>query len=140
MSEPETPNWQPISAIPTIAYAIDGMLESVEEVYKSLQQAQIRGSHVLDDYTVGRVREAHTTQFNDLWLYEEQLDRWRDASPTPAQRAELERLNQQLIRLRRLLTSSLSLTEELAEATIEKVLSKSDIELALDVLSGKLKR
>ncbi len=88
---------------------------------------------------MGRVREVHTTQRNDLWLYEEQLSRWQHAEPTPAQSTEIKRLQQKLDQLRSVLTACLALTEELKEGTIEKVLGKSDIEMAVDFLSGKLK-
>ncbi len=83
MSQSPTPNWQPISFLPELASMIDGMLESAEDVYQSLQQAKDR-PHVMDDYTVGRVRDVHSTQRNDLWLYEEQLARWSTADPTLA--------------------------------------------------------
>ncbi len=138
MADEQTPNWQPISFLPKLAEMVDGMLESAEEVYRSLQQAQDR-PHVMDDYTIGRVREVHTTQRNDLWLYEEQLSRWQQAEPMPAQHTEIKRLQRQLDQLRSVLTLCLALTEELKEGTIEKVLGKSDIEMAVDFLSGKLK-
>ncbi len=83
---------------------------------------------------MGRVREVHTSQRNDLWLYEEQLSRWQHAEPTPAQHTEIKRLQRQLDQLRSVLTSCLALTEELKEGTIEKVLGKSDIEVAVDFL------
>ena len=79
------------SALPMLGEAIDGMLESAEDVPQSLEQARSR-PHVLDDYTLGRVREAHGTQLNDLWWYTERLARWHRASPTPAQQQELARL------------------------------------------------
>jgi hypothetical protein len=136
MSEHRIPQWHPIEALPMIGQAIDGMLESAEEVVQSLEQARPR-SHVLDDSTIGRVREAHGTQLNDLWLYTEQLARWRRVNPTPAQAQELERLTQQLAALRRVLTASLVLAEELQAGTIEKVLAKDDVELAVEYLLGK---
>lgn len=139
MAHAQAPNWQPLSFLPKLAAMIDGMLESAEDVYSSLQKAQPHGRHILDDYTVGRVREVHGTQLNDLWLYEEQLARWSNADPTSAQHQEINRLTHQLDRLRSVLTASLALTEDLKEVTIEKVLAKSDVEVALDVLSGKLK-
>jgi hypothetical protein len=115
---------------------VDGMLESAEEVYGSLQQAQDR-PHVMDDYTIGRVKEVHTTQRNDLWLYEEQLAQWQQAAPTPAEAAEIKRLQQQLDRLKGVLTACLALADEIAEGTIEKVMGKSDVELAIEVLTGR---
>jgi hypothetical protein len=139
MTEHKTPNWQPITFLPKLSEMIDGMLESAEDVYQSLQQGQDR-PHVLDNYTVGRVRDVYTTQRNDLWLYEEQLSHWQDVTPMPAEGEEIKRLQHQLDRLRNVLTSCLALTDELQEGTIENVLGKSDIEIALDVLSGKLKR
>jgi hypothetical protein len=138
MPEDRVPQWHPLAALPMIGQAIDGMLESAEDVVQSLEQARPR-LHVLDDYTIGRVREAHGTQLNDLWWYTQQLTRWRQASPTPAQGQELDRLTQQLAALRRVLTASLALAEELQAGTIEKVLAKDDIELALEYLLGKRK-
>jgi hypothetical protein len=120
-----------------IAQALDGMVESAEDVLQSLEQARPH-PHVLDDYTIGRVREAHGTQLNDVWWYTEQLARWHRATPTPAQQ-ELERLTHQLTALRRVLTTSLVLAEELQAGTIEKVLAKDDVELALEFLLGKRK-
>jgi hypothetical protein len=138
MPEDRVPQWHPISALPMIAQALDGMLESAEDVLQSLEQARPR-PHVLDDYTIGRVREAHGTQLNDLWWYTEQLARWQRANPAPAQQQELERLTHQVAALRRVLTASLALAEELQAGTIEKVLAKDDVELAFEFLLGKRK-
>ncbi len=138
VADGQTPNWQPISFLPELAEMVDGMLASAEEVYGSLQQAQDR-PHVMDDYTIGRVREVHTTQRNDLWLYEEQLARWQHTMPTLAQETEIKRLQRQLDQLRSVLTVCLALTDELKEGTIDKVLGKSDVELAIEVLTGKRK-
>jgi hypothetical protein len=136
MPDHRVPQWHPISALPMIAQALDGMLESAADVVQSLEQARPR-PHVLDDYTIGRVREAHGTQLNDLWWYTEQLARWQRARPTPTQQQELERLTHQLTALRRVLTASLALAEELQAGTIEKVLAKDDVELAMEFLLGK---
>ncbi len=118
---------------------VDGMLESAEDVYQSLQQAEDR-PHVMDDYTVGRVREVHSTQRNDLWFYEEQLARWSKADPTLAQRQEIDRLTHQLGRLMSVLTFTLALADALKEGTIDTIMVKSDIELAIEMLTGKRKR
>jgi hypothetical protein len=138
MSQDQEPRWNPISRLPMIATAIDEMLGLAEEQYGNLQQARER-PHVLDDYTVSRVAKVFTEQSNDLWLYEEQLARWKKDELTATQRREVERLDEQLTRLREAIASILSLAEELKSGTIESVLAKSDIELALEVLSGKRK-
>lgn len=76
MIEKTTPQWQPIERLALIAHHIDGMLESAQEQYETLQLAQPK-PFVLDDYTVGRVIDVFTVQQNDLWLFDEQLHRWQ---------------------------------------------------------------
>ena len=134
----QTPNWQPISFLPQIAEMIDGMLESAQGVLDSLERARTR-PHTMDDYTLGRVREVHGTQLNDLWLYEEQLSRWRKDSPTDRQRTEIERLTDQLTTLRHVLTLCIVLTDEMKDGTIDQILAKDDVELAIEFLMGKRK-
>src|SRR5450755_4910319 len=85
------PRWQPIEMLSTLAQHIDGMLESSQEQYETLQEAKPK-PYVLDDYTVDRVISAFTTQIADLWLFDEQLQRWLSGSPTAEQRAEVTRL------------------------------------------------
>ena len=134
----QTPNWQPISFLPSIADMIDGMLESAQEVHVSLQQARTQ-PHVMDDYTIERVHDVHGTQLNDLWLYEEQLARWQKGNQTETQRQEIGRLTDQLTELRQVLTACLALADEMKDGTIEKILAKDDVELALEFLMGKRK-
>ena len=128
-----TPNWQPIGQVSRIAHHIDGMLESAEEQYETLQLARPK-PHVLDDYTVGRVIEVFTVQRDDLWLFDEQLRRWEAGQLTAAQGKEVERLVSQMKRLREVITAILALADELKERTIEKVMAKSDVELGIEAL------
>ena len=132
----QPPHWNPISRLPEIATAIDGMLEMAEEQYSTLLEVRDR-THVLDDSTVGCVIEVFTKESEALWLYEEQLRRWQAIDLTVTQRQEVERLGGQLSTLREVIASILALAEELKGGTIERVLAKSDIELALEVLLGK---
>jgi hypothetical protein len=124
------PTWQPITRLSKIAHHIDGMLESAEENYGNLQEAKPK-PHVLDDYTVGRVISVFATQRDDLWLFDEQLRLWKARQLTATQRAEVERLQGQMKRLREVITSILALADELKERTMEKVMAKSDVGLGL---------
>ncbi len=136
--ERTTPNWQPITALPTIASLIDGMLHETEVQYETLLKAKDR-PHVLDDATVARVVEVYTKQSDDHWLFDEQLTRWDKSKLSPPQRKEVARLRKQVERLRGVCTSILDLAAELKTGTIEQVLAKSDLELTMDVLAGKRK-
>lgn len=133
MAQHPHPNWQPIAQLPLIASIIDGMLESAEEQEHLLQQAKPK-PHVLDDATVGRVVEVFTAQRDDLWLFEEQLRRWRGQPLTVTQQREVGRLTGQLARLRQVIAAILTLTDELKRGTIEQVLAKSDEQLGLEAL------
>ena len=53
------PNWQPIGQVSRIAHHIDGMLESAEEQYESLQLARPK-PHVLDDFVNAILIESHS--------------------------------------------------------------------------------
>ena len=78
--------------------------------------------------------QAFTTQISDLWLFDEQLSRWRSEQLTGAQRQEVERLVGQMKRLREVDNQVLALAKELSQGTIEKVMSKSDAELGMEYL------
>lgn len=116
-----------------IANHIDGMLEEAVEHLATLQEA-IPKPYVLDDYTVNRVIKVFTTQQNDLWLFDEQLQRWKATSLTPKQLQEVTRLLAQMERLHETISNILALAAELKEKTIEKMLSKSDLEIGLEAL------
>ena len=129
-------HWQPISALPLIGSMIDGLLDEVEKQYANLQTCRPK-PHVLDNDTVARVIEVYSAQADDVWLYEEQLSRWRNLNLTLAQREEVDRLAAQIPTLRERITALLALAEELKGGTIETVLAKSDLELGLEWLLGK---
>jgi hypothetical protein len=127
------PQWQPISKLPLLTHHIDGMLEAAQEQYQTLLPAKAR-PHALDDYTVNRVIKVFTELQEDLWLFDEQLKRWSEATLSTQQRKEVERLQDQMMKLREQITTILALADEMGKGTIEKVLGKSDAELGLEFL------
>ena len=133
MTVDPVPNWQPLTALPLIASLLDGELADGQEHYASLLAVRDR-PHVLDDATVERSLTLHTEQRDFLWVFAEQLARWRNEDPSDAQSRELDRLEGQLERLRAVLTAILELAEELQQGTIERVLAKSDLELGIEAL------
>jgi hypothetical protein len=83
------------------------------------------------------VFEVFGSQKDDLWLFEEQLARWKMDKLSVGQRHEVDRLTEQVGRCRTVIESILSLAEQLKQGTIEKVLAKSDLELGLEFLLSK---
>jgi len=133
-----TPNWQPISALPMIAFMIDGMLHDTQEQYKTLLEARNK-PHVLDDDTVDRVYSVFTTQLEYVALYDEQFSRWKNGRLSSDQRQEVERLTRQMERLQQVCHQILSLAAELKEGTIDRIMEKSDFQLGVEILTGKIK-
>jgi hypothetical protein len=133
-----TPNWQPLSMLPMMLNMVSGMLDEVQTQLQNLRAAQER-PHVLDDYTVGRVLKVYGEQQDFLWVYEAQLERWQQESLSAEQSQQTEQMAAQLAQLKPGLSEILAIANDIKDKTIESVLSKSDAEIALDVLSGKLK-
>ena len=133
MADNPTPNWQPLTALSLIASLIDGELADGQEHHATLLSVRDR-PHVLDDATVERTIKLHAEQRDFLGVFAEQLARWRNEHPSDAQRRELDRLEGQLERLRKVLSDILALAEELQQGTIERVLAKSDLELGIEAL------
>ena len=110
-----TPQWQPITQLPLIAKMIDDHLESVADVYHTLQEAQAHPG-ALDDATVNQTIRVYTEQREkSVWLYEDQLRRW--AAQT--------------------LTATLALATALKPYTIERLLAADDAEPGAPVAGGE---
>ena len=132
LADDPAPHGQPLAALPLIASLIDGELADGQEHHAALLAVRDR-PYVLDDATVERSIKLHTEQRDFLGVFAEQLARWRNERPTDAQRRELDRLDGQIERLRKVLGDILVLADELQQGTIERVLAKSDLELGLDL-------
>ena len=133
MVDDPAPHWQPLTALPLIASLIDGELADGQEHHATLRSVRDR-PYVLDDATVERSIKLHAEQRDFLGVFAEQLARWRNERPTDAQCRELDRLEGQLERLRKVLSDILALAEELQQGTIERVLARGDLELGLEAL------
>ncbi|QDZ77785.1 hypothetical protein [Bacillus cereus] len=138
MTKTPEPNWQPISALSMIANMIDGQLEESQEQYTTLLETQQK-PHVLDDYTVHRVIQVYTDQLEFLPIYIMQLEKWQtEMSLTLTQQNEIKRLKEQVTQWKQVLTDILNLANKLKEETIEKVISKSDLELGIQSLKNNI--
>ena len=136
MSDRGEPTWQPIAMLPTIAMLIDGSLSHAREHYATLLEARPK-PHVLDDATIARVKRVNGESIEYCDVYDEQLRRWCTGALTSAQKGEVVRLEGANREWRALLTDILALAEELATGTIERELSKSDLQLGIEyVLRG----
>jgi len=112
--------WRPIGTLPDMARAIDDHVAQLEEQHAALQAARAQ-PFVVDDATVANVVRVHVEVLEDAALFEEQLARWRPVADS-AQDAELNRLQEQMIRYRGICERILAMASELRRATVEAVL------------------
>jgi hypothetical protein len=128
-------NWQPITFLSKLGYMIDGMLESAQETYGPFSQIKVH-----DDFTIKRVIEVTGQQIEAEWLYDEQLEKWsQQPGLKTTHRNEIQRLQGQMAELKKVNRDILAIAEKHKDTTVEKVLEKSDAELGLDFLMGKLR-
>jgi hypothetical protein len=125
--------WQPVSMLPAIGSMIDNWLDDVQVQYQTLEECRPT-PHVLDDDTVGRVFEVYSVQRDDVALFEEQLRRWSGEGLSSAERAEVNRLSLQMLKVKDKIAAILTLAGELKGGTINRVLAKSDYELGQEFL------
>jgi hypothetical protein len=136
-SNPPEQNWQPLNQLPLFASMID---EQVKDVHVQLQtlEASKTKPHVLDDFTVNRVLQVYGEQLDLIGAFVNKFEIWKGQSPNPSQLREIVRLEGQIDEIRQALVSILTLADELKQGTIDAILGKSDLEIAMDFLSGRL--
>ena len=135
----EKPNWQPLSMIPTIASIIDEEVANFENLYKNLGEAR-KKPHVMDDMIIDRAINNHRKYLEGAWVYDEQLSRWKKEKLTDKQSRDIERLTGQMLKYRKMCKDIIAVSEEIKKGTINRILEMSDEEVAIAVLTGKLKR
>jgi signal transduction histidine kinase len=124
-----------IEMLPTFTTIIDGMADSAQEIYASLQEAKSEPTR-LDDATIARVLTMYTEQITFYPLHRDQLTHWLATSPTASQRREIERLLVVLDGLETTVQRLLSLARKLSQFTIEKVIAMPAEQLGLLHLIG----
>ncbi|MFR72971.1 hypothetical protein EEO77_22070 [Salmonella enterica] len=139
MPEPlAAPHWHPLSMLPIITRSIEGEFESLEELFSSLLAAREK-PYVLTNDCIERTVHLCHNQAELLPVTREQLRRWHRESPTPAQQAELLRLEDIIAHHEALIPRVLALANELESATIDALLSMDEGALGMAVLEGHIK-
>lgn len=130
--------WKSIQFLPTMISLIAGDLDNVKEQYESLLEVKDK-PHVLNDQIVDRIIKLYTEKINEHWYYEKQIQIWSETNLTEQQKGDIERLNSWIHKIKEINERVLELAKLISENTIDKILAKDDMELALEVLSGKRK-
>ncbi|TDN59160.1 hypothetical protein [Paraburkholderia sp. BL10I2N1] len=137
-NEPQSPVWQPITALPVIFDLAGAQLAEAQGTFDALAQCRLH-PHVLDDATLARTCQVYGEQRDFLPVQREQVARWRSGPLTPEQQEGVAHLTARMDRLAALLDDILALADELSRGTIDRIIGMSDADLAAAVLSGAIK-
>lgn len=130
--------WQPISMLPTFTFMVDGMLEESIVQLDNMRKA-VAKPHALDDATLNRVFDLYTDQLNDQKYFLKQFSRWQQDMPSDTQAQEIKRLIKQSATLKEVNEEILQIAHSIKHETIDQILAMDEVELAIAMLSGKIK-
>ena len=114
------------------------MVEDATVQLENLEQARNR-PYVLDDEIVTRTLNCYSEQAGMIPVYREQVVRWQKSNLSTDQAKEVKRLEGQVESLHEVLDAIITLATDLKDGTIDTILRKSDAEVGLDWLTGKLR-
>lgn len=131
----QTVTWYGFDMIPAYITLSEKQLPRSKEQLRLLKACENK-PHVLDDYTVDRIIQVYTGQNETLWIPVEQCRKWREQSPNEEQLSDIIQVENSFKNLRSVNDQILALAYCLKKNTIDSVLRKSDIEIALDFLGN----
>jgi hypothetical protein len=131
---------QPIAHLPLLAELIDAEFNDAQVLLEDLTLALDR-PHVLDDASLDRIEHQYGPVLEETVRgFAWQLERWNRIKRSKAQWTEVSRLERQLQVIADRAEDVLKLTQRLRRGVIERITERSDLELGLDVLVGRVKR
>ena len=138
MMDDQQIQWHPISMLPIFTFMVDGMLEE-SLVQLNNMRGVVDKPHVLDDATLNRVFDLYDKQLDDQRYFVEQFSRWKQGHLSNAEAKEVDRLIKQSATLKEVNEEILKIAHSIKHETIDQILAMDDVELAIAVLSGKIK-
>ena len=132
----EKRNFQPITKALVILEITRGMLDSSRDQLETMQQVKDR-PHILDDAIIDRSLKLYTAQNVDSDMFLQQCAIWRKQELNEVQSYQIQEIEKCTKSLIDTNNQILFIINACKDSTIDKILEKSDMELALDMLTGK---
>lgn len=133
----ESPQFHPTSMIPTLLKLSDGSLDAAREQLANVQLAQDK-PHILDDDFIKRSLTLCRNQKQDSEFFLKQCEFWKKETLTNIELTQVEQIEQFSRELDNTSAELLKILEKCKNHTINKILEKDDLELALEFLTGEL--
>jgi hypothetical protein len=126
-----------LGMIPTYLEITAAQLHESLEQLKHLEPCKNK-PYILDDEIVDRIIKLYSEKSELVAAGLQQCKFWRDQNPTSIQLADIEKIEKFSKRLQKTSEQILFLARHYKDHTINRILEKDDVELALDYLLGNL--
>jgi len=132
-----SPQFHPTSMIPTLLKISDGSLDAAKEQLANMQLAQDK-PHILDDDFIKRSLTLCRNQKQDSEFFLKQCEFWKKETLTDIEITQVEQIEHFSHELDSTNAELVEILEKCKNHTIDKILEKDDLELALEFLTGEL--
>lgn len=129
--------FHPITKAVAILEIARGMLDSSKEQLETMEQVKDR-PHVLDDAIINRSLKLYPEQNEDADIFLQQCAIWRKDKLDEVQLYQVQEIENCTRLLKDINNQILSIVDYCKDFTIDKILEKDDLELALDTLTGRI--
>ena len=132
----QQPHYHPIEKLSLISQVIKESVKQAKDLTKVLKEVEHQ-PYVLDDTIMDRAVKQYQEGLEFVPIYREQLNRWQELKLTDSQSTQVTELQKDVNTMQILYTDGLTMAKKMGEFTIDKVMSMSDLEIALKSLSMK---
>ena len=128
-------HFQNIEMIPLLLRTVSGTLVASKDQRDNMRMA--KKPFVLDDEIIKRSEKVYRAQIAETEFFLAQCKYWKQSELTEAQLQQIYEIETSTNKLREINAELLSILEYSKSYTIDKILKKDNMELALEVLTGK---
>jgi len=126
----QQPTFHPISKALSILEITHGMLESSKEQLVNMENIKDK-PYVLNDELNNRSIKLYTSQNEDLDIFLQQCVIWKNKELNELQQYQVTTIEENINSLLKINNQILSIVDACKESTINKILAKDDLELAI---------
>jgi hypothetical protein len=130
-----TNNFHGIDMIPSFLRTTTDGLGSSQEQLRNMKLIK-NMPHILDDEIIHRSLKLYNEQNEHINFYLEQCNHWKKYQLTELEKQQVFEIESSIIKHKVTNKKILSLLDYCQNITIDKILAKDDMELALEVLTG----
>lgn len=131
------PIFQPLSEIRNTLEMTHIMLEESKEQLRRMREAKEK-PHILDNDIVSRSLKLYKEQNEDSKFFIKQCNIWKQEKLTELQAIQVKEIEYSVNLLTEINNKLLSIFNYCKDQTINKIMEKDDMELAIDFLTGKI--